>query len=66
MTAPAIYDRVRYVGPSQGQVVTGSLGYVIEDYGDGNFEVEFSASHDGTTYGVLVVPATQLERAEAR
>jgi hypothetical protein len=60
-----IYNRVRYVGASGKveQVSPGDIGYVIEDYGDGNFEVEFS-DPDGTTKAQAVIAGQDLELAE--
>ncbi|MBU9694289.1 DUF4926 domain-containing protein [Burkholderia multivorans] len=59
-----IYDRVRFVGP-RGLVSSlrpGDIGYVIEDYGDGNYEVEFSNA-DGTTRVQEVIAVEHLENA---
>ena len=61
----SIYNRVRYVGrenPHDGLSV-GDIGYVIEDYGDGNYEVEFSNA-DGTTRVQAVIQIRDLELAE--
>ncbi|MDR5749865.1 MULTISPECIES: DUF4926 domain-containing protein [unclassified Caballeronia] len=60
-----IYNRVRYIGaPGKfEQVFPGDIGYVIEDYGDSNFEVEFSNS-DGTTRAQAVIGRKDLELAE--
>lgn len=61
----AIYSRVRYVGPENAEerLNSGDIGYVIEDYGDGNFEVEFS-NPDGTTRAQVVIPGRELHAAE--
>jgi hypothetical protein len=60
-----IYNRVRYIGASGKveQVSAGDIGYVIEDYGDGNFEVEFS-NPDGATRAQAVISRQDLELAE--
>ncbi|HDR9837045.1 TPA: DUF4926 domain-containing protein [Burkholderia multivorans] len=59
-----IYDRVRFIGPrgSVSSLSPGDIGYVIEDYGDGNYEVEFSNA-DGTTRVQEVIAAEYLENA---
>jgi hypothetical protein len=59
------YSRVRYIGPVnlQDQINSGDIGYIIEDYGDGNYEVEFSQP-DGTTKALVVIPGRDLEVAE--
>jgi len=61
----SIYSRVRYIGPAnvQEQINPGDIGYIIEDYGDGNYEVEFSES-DGTTRELAVIAGNKLELAE--
>lgn len=61
----SIYNRVRYVGPVnvQEQINPGDIGYIIEDYGDGNYEVEFS-DQNGTTRALAVIAANRLELAE--
>ena len=61
----SIYNRVRYVGPVnvQEQINPGDIGYIIEDYGDGNYEVEFSEP-DGVTRALVVIDARDLEVAE--
>jgi hypothetical protein len=58
----SIYNRVRYVGLAndQDRIYPGEIGYVIEDYGDGNFEVEFS-NPDGTTRTQAVIAGSDLE-----
>jgi hypothetical protein len=60
-----VYNRVRYVGaPGEFERVSpDDIGYVIEDYGDGNFEVEFS-NPDGTTRTQAVIARQNLELAE--
>ncbi|MCU0800825.1 MAG: DUF4926 domain-containing protein [Rhodobacteraceae bacterium] len=46
-----IYDTARYTGPFDRQLFlpTGETGTIVEDYGDGHVEVEFSFP-DGTTW----------------
>ncbi|WP_086924169.1 DUF4926 domain-containing protein [Variovorax sp. JS1663] len=62
---PSIYSRVRYLGVANGQerINPGDIGYIIEDYGDGNFEVEFCRA-DGTTGAQAVIAESDLELAE--
>jgi Domain of unknown function (DUF4926) len=57
----SIYNRVLYVGPVnvQEKIYPGDTGYVIEDYSDGNFEVEFS-NPDGKTKTQVVVGESNL------
>lgn len=59
------YSRVRYIGPVnlQDQINPGDIGYILEDYGDGNYEVEFSEP-DGTTKALVVIAGRDLEEAE--
>lgn len=61
----AIYCRVRYVGSVvfQEQVRRGDIGYILEDHGDGNYEVEFSRS-DGTTKWWGAIAESDLELAD--
>ncbi|MCA1198327.1 DUF4926 domain-containing protein [Sphingomonas sp. R647] len=56
------YDEVIYVGPADliEKVNPGDMGYIIEDYGSGNYEVEFS-DPDGTTRAMAVISSGQLE-----
>ena len=51
-------DRYRDQG-----VVTGDTGYIIEVYGDGNYEVEFSGS-GGITIAMIVVHEDEIELRE--
>lgn len=55
------YDAVEYLGDfdSDLKLPKGEIGYVLDDYGDGNFEVEFSFP-DGTTWLQCALPATAL------
>lgn len=61
----SIYNRVRYLRPlnTKDEIKTGDIGYVIEDYGDGNFEVEFS-DPNGVTRAQVVISGHHLESAE--
>ncbi|RLK39450.1 DUF4926 domain-containing protein [Cupriavidus plantarum] len=61
----SIYSRVRYVGGEDAQdgLSVGDIGYVIEDYGDGHYEVEFSNA-DGTTRVQAVIQNQDLKLAE--
>lgn len=61
----AMFDRVRYLGREivDEKIKSGDIGYVIEIYDDGNFEVEFSNA-DGTTRGVVVLAEHELEVAK--
>jgi hypothetical protein len=61
----SIYSRVRYVGPVNVHepINPGDVGYVIEDYSDGNYEVEFSGL-DGITRALVVITGNDLELAE--
>lgn len=42
----------------------GDLGFTLEDYNDGNFEVEFSDSTNGYTIALLAIPGNELEVIE--
>lgn len=56
------YHEVIYVGPAGliEKVNPGDMGYIIEDYGGGNYEVEFS-DPDGTTRAMAVISSSRLE-----
>jgi hypothetical protein len=45
-------------------VVKGNIGYIIEIYDDGNYEVEFSDSGTGVTIAQIVVSPDEIELAE--
>lgn len=55
-------DTIRYVGPFDRELAlaTGEVGVVLEDYGDGNYESEFSLP-DGTTWPQCALPNSSLE-----
>jgi hypothetical protein len=59
------YDRVRVVTSrfEDEGVPLGTVGYVIEEYADGNLEVEVSAT-DGSTIAEFVAAQDDLELAE--
>lgn len=56
-----LYSRVKFIGEFDQfpMLKENSYGYVIEDYEDGNYEVEFS-DEDGVTYAQIVLPETLL------
>ena len=60
-----LHSRVHYLGRegSNEGLRCGDIGYVIEDYCDGNYEVEFS-NPDGTTRVQAVLAGSDLELAE--
>jgi hypothetical protein len=62
-----IYDRVRYIGTKDfcEDLEYGDEGTVIEDYGGGNYEVDFS-NVDGTQNVVMAFPEKFLEIVSAR
>lgn len=45
-------------------VSLGDIGYIIEVYPDGNYEVEFSDSSTGVTITQIVVKESDIEIAE--
>jgi hypothetical protein len=57
-----IYDRVRYIGTKDfcEDLGYGDKGTVVENYGDGNYEVDFSNA-DGTQDVVMAFPEEFLE-----
>jgi hypothetical protein len=62
----AMFDRVKYLGREivEEKIKSGDIGYVIEIYDDGSFEVEFS-NLDGTTRGTIVLAEHEIEVAKA-
>lgn len=52
-----IYSKVRFIGSKEDfpELNTNDIGYIIEDYNDGNYEVEFSDSN-GITIAQVVIP----------
>ncbi|WP_454725796.1 MULTISPECIES: DUF4926 domain-containing protein [Cupriavidus] len=61
----SLYSRVKYVGPNGIYDCIGEndVGYIIEDYGDGNYEVEFCDA-DGSTRAQSVIPEAFLQSTE--
>ena len=59
------YDRVRIITNDHKDegVSEGAVGYVIETYDDGDYEVEFS-DPGGTTLALLALNESDLELAE--
>lgn len=60
-----LYSRVRFIGAVDDypDLRVGDIGYVIEDYDDGNYEVEFS-NPDGSTRVQAVISEGYLILAE--
>jgi len=60
-----LYSRVIYIGPNSFYdfIKESDVGYIIEDYEDGNYEVEFSDA-DGSTRVQTVVPEVFLRSIE--
>ncbi|HET6552558.1 MAG TPA: DUF4926 domain-containing protein [Dyella sp.] len=54
-----LFSRVEFVGAQHDELRAGDIGYIIEDYGDGNYEVEFSNA-DGSTRAQVVVNEKDL------
>lgn len=52
-----IYSRVQFVGPSYDfpELKKNDIGAIIEDYGDGNYEVEFNDQPLGITRAQVVI-----------
>jgi hypothetical protein len=57
-----LYSRVRFVGPvvEFPELTENDIGAIIEDYGDGNYEVEFSDTPMGITHAQVVIPEKYL------
>lgn len=57
-----LYSRVKFIGDNMKfpEIKNGDVGCIIEDYGDGCFEVEFSAQPFGITYALLAIPKELL------
>ncbi|MFC5743192.1 DUF4926 domain-containing protein [Dyella tabacisoli] len=49
-----LFYRVEFVGKKHAELSAGDTGYIIEDYGDGNYEVEFSNSDGSTRIQVVI------------
>jgi Domain of unknown function (DUF4926) len=62
MNAPMIYDEVRLTTSrfEPAGVGQGSLGYIVECYSDGNYEVEFSDPRSGETIAQVVAGPAEL------
>ncbi len=57
---PELFDTVELINDlPEHDLHAGSLGAVIEDYGDGHFEVEF-ANEQGETEQLAALPASQF------
>ena len=54
-----IFSRVQFVGKQHAELSAGDIGYIIEDFGDGNYEVEFS-NPDGSTRAQAVVNEKEI------
>ncbi|SNS65900.1 protein of unknown function [Asanoa hainanensis] len=68
MTEIQLYDRVRVVTSrfaGEG-VVAGMVGYVVEVYPDGEFEVEVSEPSTGETVAQFAASPADVERDEHR
>jgi len=62
----ANYSRIRLMTSrheTSAGVSSGAIGYIIETYNDGAYEVEFSAT-DGTTIAQLVLEENEIQLAE--
>ncbi len=63
-----LYSRVKLCTnkySSEG-ITIGAIGYIIESYDDGNYEVEFSNKETGETIAQVVVAEEEIEIAESR
>lgn len=57
------YDKVKFLTnkfESEG-IICGAIGYIIEDYNDGNFKVEVSNKDTGETIAQVVASNDELE-----
>ncbi|TGE75630.1 hypothetical protein C7Y70_20535 [Pseudoalteromonas sp. KS88] len=61
-----IYSKIRLTSSAYREkgVNEGSEGYIIEDFEDGNFDVEFSDSK-GETKAILILTSTEFEVADS-
>ena len=61
-----VYDKIRIT--SQGyefeKVYPGMIGYILEKYSDGRYEVEFSDKITGETIALLVLKDSDMAKAE--
>lgn len=62
-----MYSRVRFIGPIVDfpELKENDIGAIIEDYGDGNYEVEFSDPPLGITRAQVVIPEKFLVPIES-
>ena len=62
-----MYSRVRFIGPTVDfpELKENDIGAIIEDYGDGNYEVEFSDPPLGITRAQVVIPEKFLVPVES-
>lgn len=62
MNSIRLYDLVEIVSSqfAESGVMQGTRGYVIEDHGDGSFEVEISDPTTGVTLATIVAKAADL------
>jgi len=60
------YDRVRLCNNLyiEEGLFKGDVGYILEVYNDGKFEVEFSKRDTGETIALIVVDENDIELAE--
>ncbi len=60
------YDKVRFLTNkfSDDGITQGVIGYIIEDYNDGNFEVEVSNKKTGETIAQVVASSDDIELVE--
>lgn len=60
------YSRIRLLTDKYKEegVSSGDFGYIIEVYGDGNYEVEFSDGNTGITIAQIVASDEDMELAE--
>jgi hypothetical protein len=58
------YDRVRYCGPfvSDENLAPGDVGTILEDYGDGYYEVQFDGPDGMTAKAIRAFPTGHLEK----
>jgi hypothetical protein len=61
-----VYQRVRLTTNKYQEdgIYKGDIGTILEDYGDGNFEVDFS-DNLGNTIAIFAFPENELEEMHA-